>query len=37
MKGPPFPERPWGKDAADFFEHKGHNCLLVVDYGSHDA
>ena len=24
--------RPWGKVAADFFVHKGHSYLLVVDY-----
>jgi len=30
MKATPFPERPWGKVAVDFFEHKGHNIYLAV-------
>ena len=28
--------RPWGKVAADFFVHKGHSYLFVVDYYSRD-
>ena len=37
MRSTPFPDRPWGRVAADFFEHKGHNYLLVVDYYSRDV
>ena len=37
MKGTPFPVRPWSNVEADFFQHKGHNYLLVVDYYSRDV
>lgn len=37
MKGTPFPERPWSRVGADFFFHKGHTYLLVVDYYSCDV
>ena len=29
--------RPWGKVSADFFVHKGHSYLFVVDYYSRDG
>ena len=28
------PNRPWSKIAADFFHHKGHDYLIIVDYYS---
>ena len=34
MRSTPFPNRPWGKVAADFFVHKGQHYRLVVDYYS---
>ena len=34
VRSTPFQNWPWGKVAADFFVHKGHNYLLVVDYYS---
>ena len=29
--------RPWGKVAADFFVHRGHSYLFVVDYYYYDV
>ena len=37
MRGTPYPNRPWGKVAADSSVHKGHNYPLVVDYYSRDV
>ena len=37
MKGSEFPKRPWAKVGADFFQHKGKNYLIVVDYYSRDV
>ena len=36
MRGTPFPNKPWGKVAAEFL-HKGHSYLFVVDYYSRDV
>ena len=37
VRGTPFPNKPWGKVAADFFVHKGHSFLFVVDYYLRDG
>lgn len=37
MRGTPYPNRPWGKVAADSSVHTGHNYPLVVDYYSRDV
>ena len=37
MRGTPYPNRPWGKVAADSSVYKGHNYPLVVDYYSRDV
>ena len=37
MRGTPYPNRPWGKVAADSSVHKGHNYPPVVDYYSRDV
>jgi hypothetical protein len=34
MKGTPFPERPWSRVGADFFQHDGKTYLLAIDYYS---
>ena len=34
MKGTEFPQRPWSRVGADFFVHKGHTYLHVIDYYS---
>lgn len=37
MKGTPFPDRPWQRIAADFFQYKGKTYLLAIDYYSRDV
>ncbi|XP_014668932.1 PREDICTED: uncharacterized protein K02A2.6-like [Priapulus caudatus] len=37
MRGTAFPKRPWSRVGADFFNHKGHMYLLVIDYFSRDV
>ena len=37
MRGTEFPDRPWSKVGADFFQHEGKVYLLVVDYYSRDV
>lgn len=37
MKGTEFPDRPWSRDGAEFFDHRGQLYLIVVDYVSGDA
>ena len=37
MIGTEFPDRPWSRIAADFFMHKGHTYLIVIDYYSRDV
>ncbi|XP_048579725.1 uncharacterized protein K02A2.6-like [Nematostella vectensis] len=34
MKGTDFPERPWSKLGADFFQHEGRHYLHIIDYYS---
>jgi transposase InsO family protein len=37
MIGTPFPERPWQRVGADFFEYKNNTYLIAVDYYSRDV
>ena len=37
MRGTEFPDHPWSRVGADFFQHEGKVYLLVVDYYSRDV
>ena len=37
MKVTPFPEQPWSRIAADFFQYNGKLFLLTIDYYSRDV
>ena len=37
MRSTEFPDRPWSRVGADFFQHEGKVYLLVVDYYSRDV